>query len=57
MELKRLATTYKDCLAVLWAILPLRPYLEQSRYTVRTDHQALKQLLTMTEAYDKLDRW
>lgn len=49
-----LATTHNECLAALSAILLLRPYLEGTIITVRTDHKALKWLFTMTDASGKL---
>lgn len=54
---KKLAATHKDCLEIVCAILPVRPHLEGSRFTVRTYHEALKWLLTTTEATGKLARW
>ncbi len=35
----------------------LRPYLEGSRFVLRTDHDALKWILGLTEAKGKLARW
>jgi len=41
-------TTERVCLAVVWASLLLRPYVEGTRFTVRTDHVALKWMLLWT---------
>lgn len=30
--------THRECLAVVWEILLLRPFNEESRFTVRTDY-------------------
>ena len=35
-------TTERECLAVIWAFLLLRPYIELQRFTVVTDHETLK---------------
>lgn len=35
---KKLATTHKECLSVVCAVLLLRPRLEENRVTVKTDH-------------------
>ena len=39
---KNYDTTEKECLAVVWDVLSLRPYLEATRFLIRTDHYALK---------------
>lgn len=48
---------YKNCPAVLWEPLLLQPYLELSRFIIRTDHEALKGLLTSASNSGKLARW
>jgi hypothetical protein len=35
---KNCFTTEQDCLAIVWAVLQLRPYLEGKRFVIRTDH-------------------
>lgn len=39
---KKLSTTHRECLAVVWAVLLLRPCPDGSQFTVRTDHEVLK---------------
>jgi len=51
------STTERECLAVVWASLLLRPYVEGTRFTVRTDHAALKWMLHMEGAHERLARW
>jgi len=51
------STTERECLAVVWASLLLRPYIEGTRFTVRTDHAALKWMLHMDGAHGRLARW
>lgn len=35
-------TTHKECLAVVWSVLIVHPYLEGSNYVAQTGHQALR---------------
>jgi len=51
------STTERECLAVVCASLLLRPYVEGTRFTVRTDHAALKWMLHMDGAHKRLARW
>ena len=50
-------TTEQECLAVVWAVLILRPYLEGTEFTIRTDHDSLKLLLNLSDATGRLQRW
>lgn len=54
---RKLATSHKKCLAVVWSVLLLRSYLKGSSFTVRTDHDVGKWLLKITEAAGRLARW
>lgn len=45
------------CLAVLWALQSLRPYIKRTSCKVRTDHKALKRMLTFNHPYGRLMRW
>ena len=51
------STTERECFAVVWALLTLRPYIEGTRFLVRTDHNALKWLMTLTDPSGRLTRW
>ena len=44
-------------MAIVWAVLHLRPYLEGSRFTIRTDHDALKWLMNLRDPRGRLARW
>jgi len=62
---RRLATnelpygvTEKECLAVVWASLKLRPYLEGDRFLVRTDHECRRWILNIEgPGNPRLARW
>jgi len=62
---RRLATndllygvTEEECLAVVWALLKLRCYLEDDRFVVRTDHDCLRWILNIEGSGNpRLARW
>jgi len=51
------STTERECLAMVWASLFLRPYIEGTRFTVHTDNAALKWMLHKDGAHGRLVRW
>jgi RNase H-like domain found in reverse transcriptase/Reverse transcriptase (RNA-dependent DNA polymerase)/Integrase zinc binding domain len=54
---QRYSATEKEALAVVWSIKRLRPYLEATRFTVRTDHAALTWLFDVDGDNRRLARW
>ena len=53
---RRYSPTERECYAIVWAMRTLRPYLEGVRLKVRTDHAALRWILTITESTGRLAR-
>ena len=47
----------RECLAVVWCVFMLRPYLLGTQFTVRTDHHAPRWLLNLTDVSGRLARW
>lgn len=46
-----------ECLAVIWAVKQFRPYLLGRKFTIITDHSALKGLLNTTNPTGIIARW
>ena len=49
--------TELECLAVVWAVKHFHHYLHEQKFTVVTDHAALRYLKNMTNPVGKLGRW
>jgi hypothetical protein len=47
----------EECLAVVWAVIHFRPYPYGTKFTLYTNHQPIKWLMTNDELTGKLIRW
>lgn len=54
---KNYSTGDRECLAVVWAVQILRPYLERRHLHLFTVQQALKWIMDLTESNDRLAGW
>ena len=54
---RRYYPTERECYAIVWAMRTLRPYLEGVRFKLRTEHAALRWILTITESTGRLTWW
>ena len=56
-EQRNYSATERECYAVVWSVLSLRPYIEGTHVKVRTDHVALRWMLTLNDPTGRLMRW
>ena len=54
---KNYSTPEKECLAVVWALTTLRPYLQCKTFTVYSDQASLRWLMTIAGSSGRLMRW
>lgn len=54
---KKYETAERECLAIIWAVLLLRSYLDRAHFILRTDHDSLKWLFVTDSTSRKLARW
>ncbi len=50
-------STEMECLAIIWALKKLHPYLDGSKFTIITDHSALQWILDFNGSNRRLLRW
>jgi len=46
-----------ECLAIVWAVIHFKPYLYDTKFTLYTDHQPIKWLMTNDKLTSKLAHW
>ncbi|KAL1915429.1 uncharacterized protein VTP21DRAFT_6887 [Calcarisporiella thermophila] len=51
------SATERECLAVIWALRKLHPYLDGSQFELITDHSALQWLFDFKTPNPRLNRW
>ncbi|GBN61176.1 Transposon Tf2-8 polyprotein [Araneus ventricosus] len=54
---RKYSTTEREALAVVWALIKFRGYVEGSKITVASDHQPLKWLMGLKSSSGRLARW
>lgn len=51
------STTEKKCLAVVWALEQIHPYVHGADFTIFTDHAVLRSILTNKAPRGRIARW
>ena len=51
------SATERECYAVVWETLTLRPYIKGTKFVVRTDHNALRWMMATNDPQGRLMRW
>lgn len=51
------SVTEKECLAIVWSIQMLPPYLQGNHFTLFTYHEPIRWLLNLTDVSGRLFRW
>ena len=54
---KNYAITHQECLAIVWTVKQCQHYLTGQQFKIRTDHHALRWLMTTKDHTGRLMRW
>ena len=54
---RRYSVPEQECLAVVWSLLTLRPYLAFEKFTVNSDQSSLRWLMELSDPSGRLMRW
>lgn len=53
---RRYSASERECLDVFWSMLTFRPYIEGTRFTIRSDHNPLRWLMCVDDPTGRLIR-
>ena len=51
------STSECECYSIVWSVTKFRPYIAGLTFTVRSDHDALRQLMTISDSTARLILW